>query len=129
MPRTLRRGSLPCSSTAGFSGEADAGYPPGVRQIFPGGRSDNFANFEGRIDEVAIYDRALSTGEVARHYGPHAREDELDLGPGGTRVPGAACLPLIGQGGQAAHGTRPVNSIWTDHWGRVPCPPSRRHVA
>jgi hypothetical protein len=33
-----------------------------------GGRSDNFANLEGKLAEAAIYDRALSAEEVARHY-------------------------------------------------------------
>ena len=30
--------------------------------------SDNFAGWEGKIDEVAVYDRALEPAEVARHY-------------------------------------------------------------
>lgn len=37
-------------------------------EIFIGGRNDNVANFEGKLDEVAIYDRALSSEEVAAHY-------------------------------------------------------------
>lgn len=36
-------------------------------QVFLGGRNDGFAGFEGRIDEVAVYDRALDGAEVARH--------------------------------------------------------------
>lgn len=35
-------------------------------QLFFGGRSDNDSNFEGRIDEVAVFDRALSGDEVAK---------------------------------------------------------------
>jgi hypothetical protein len=34
--------------------------------LFIGGRSDNFANFAGKIDEVAIYDRVLTAAEVKR---------------------------------------------------------------
>ena len=33
-------------------------------QLFWGGRSDNDSNWEGRLDEIALFDRALSTGEV-----------------------------------------------------------------
>ena len=35
-----------------------------ANDIFIGGRNDNFANFEGRLDEVALFDRALSSAEV-----------------------------------------------------------------
>lgn len=35
---------------------------------FFGGRSDNFANLEGRLDEVAIFSRALSAAEVALQF-------------------------------------------------------------
>ena len=33
-----------------------------------GGRDDGFANFEGKIDEVAIYPRRLTATEIARHF-------------------------------------------------------------
>jgi hypothetical protein len=39
-----------------------------LSQWFIGGRGDNAANFEGKIDEVAIYARALSADEVAQHF-------------------------------------------------------------
>ena len=35
-------------------------------ECFFGGRSDNDSNWEGRIDEVAVFNRALSTEEVAK---------------------------------------------------------------
>ena len=35
---------------------------------FVGGRSDSFANFEGKMAEVSLYDRALSPDEVTAHY-------------------------------------------------------------
>ena len=38
-----------------------------ARAGFIGGRSDGLANFEGKIDEVALYDRALGAAEVAGH--------------------------------------------------------------
>ena len=42
--------------------------PDGPERLFVGGRNDNFANFAGKIDEVAFYDRVLTPDEVARHY-------------------------------------------------------------
>jgi len=41
---------------------------PAATQVFMGGREDNVANFEGKIDEVAIFSRPLGAAEVARHY-------------------------------------------------------------
>jgi hypothetical protein len=37
-------------------------------EIFVGGRDDHEATFEGKIDEVAVYPRALTADEVAAHY-------------------------------------------------------------
>ena len=37
-------------------------------QIYFGGRSDNRMNFEGKISEAALYDRALSAEEISRHF-------------------------------------------------------------
>jgi hypothetical protein len=45
---------------------APADFPSGFDQCFLGGRSDNDSNWEGRLDEIAIFDRALSAGEVAK---------------------------------------------------------------
>jgi len=42
--------------------------PPATDDIFIGGRSDGQYNLEGRIDEVAIYTRALSAEEIQKHY-------------------------------------------------------------
>lgn len=38
--------------------------PSGAREIFIGGRSDNASNWEGRIDEVAVYERALDPAQL-----------------------------------------------------------------
>jgi hypothetical protein len=35
---------------------------------YVGGRQDGTSNFEGKLAEVAIYDRALPPAEIARHY-------------------------------------------------------------
>jgi hypothetical protein len=45
--------------------EADA---PAVKipAIFLGGRSDNTDNWEGRLDEIAVFDKALSSQEIVQ---------------------------------------------------------------
>jgi len=55
------------NSTPEISGEAESSVP-GASEVFIGGRCDNFANFEGKIDEVALYDRVLSAAETGEHY-------------------------------------------------------------
>jgi hypothetical protein len=47
-------------------GEADVTVPPGEVTLFVGGRSDNFANVAGKIDEVAVYDRVLRATEIGK---------------------------------------------------------------
>jgi len=53
---------------ADLSGELEFTVPPGENTVFIGGRCDKFANFEGRLDEVSLYSRALSAAEVASHF-------------------------------------------------------------
>jgi len=43
-----------------------ANFPAGFDECFFGGRSDNDSNWEGRLDEIAIFNRALSAADVAR---------------------------------------------------------------
>lgn len=40
--------------------------PAGLESCFFGGRGDNDSNWEGRLDEIAVFDRALTAAEVAR---------------------------------------------------------------
>lgn len=56
------------SRTPEIAGEAEVTRPPDAFRVFLGGRCDGFANWEGRITEVALYDRALSAEEAAGHY-------------------------------------------------------------
>ena len=42
--------------------------PEGCRDLFLGGRSDNFANLQGGIEELALYDRELTPEEVQTHF-------------------------------------------------------------
>jgi len=44
--------------------ESPAGFPVGFDRLFFGGRSDNESNWEGRLDEIAVFDRALSPDEI-----------------------------------------------------------------
>jgi hypothetical protein len=37
-----------------------------IPSVFFGGRSDNENNWEGRMDEIAVFDRALSAEEIAK---------------------------------------------------------------
>jgi hypothetical protein len=48
-------------------GELESTLPPGEDSVFLGGRCDGFAGLEGKLDEVALYGRALSSEEVASH--------------------------------------------------------------
>ncbi len=39
-------------------------FPEGFDRLFLGGRCDNQANWEGRLDEIAVFDRVLSADEI-----------------------------------------------------------------
>lgn len=41
-------------------------FPTPFDRLFFGGRSDNESNWEGRLDEIAVFDRALSPEEIAK---------------------------------------------------------------
>jgi hypothetical protein len=45
--------------------KAPASLPARLPHCFFGGRSDNDSNWEGRLDEIAVFDRALAPAEVA----------------------------------------------------------------
>jgi hypothetical protein len=54
---------------ADLTGELEDPFPPTEPvEMFFGGRCDNVANFEGKLDEIAIYRGALGAEEVAAHY-------------------------------------------------------------
>ena len=44
--------------------ESPADFPVPFDHLFFGGRCDNQSNWEGRLDEVAVFDRALSAEEI-----------------------------------------------------------------
>ena len=73
-------------------------YAAGNADLFIGGRNDNFANFRGRIDQVAVYRRALPPEEFAAHFK-------------------ASGLSLQKQGGAAKTGPP---TLWTCAQGPIP---------
>lgn len=42
--------------------------PTSVAQLFLAGRNDNDSNFEGKLDEISVYDRALTVEEIDRLF-------------------------------------------------------------
>ena len=46
--------------------EAKAKVNALAEDIFIGGRNDNRSNWEGRIDEAAVFDRALTSAEIKK---------------------------------------------------------------
>jgi putative membrane-bound dehydrogenase-like protein len=44
-----------------------------AKEVFLAGRCDGFAPFEGRLDEVAVHDRALTAAEIAAHFAASGR--------------------------------------------------------
>jgi hypothetical protein len=52
----------------GATGAAKLGFKSGVGLMFVGGRRDNFANFQGQLQEAAVFNRSLSAEEVAQHF-------------------------------------------------------------
>ena len=46
--------------------EGTAGTAGAIAEVFLGGRSDRQDNWEGRLDEAALFSRALTAEEVAR---------------------------------------------------------------
>lgn len=59
-----------------IASDVAAGQGSGLATTFLGGRHDQEATFEGKIDEIAVYDRPLSAAEIAEHY--RAARDQSD---------------------------------------------------
>ncbi|HXJ60280.1 MAG TPA: LamG-like jellyroll fold domain-containing protein [Verrucomicrobiae bacterium] len=54
--------------TPEINGELDLAEPAEREWLFFGGRSDGAFGLEGRLDEVAVYDRALESDEIVARY-------------------------------------------------------------
>ncbi|MCI0492014.1 MAG: hypothetical protein L0Z07_03650 [Planctomycetes bacterium] len=50
--------------------KSPAGFPASFDQFFFGGRSDHVANWEGRLDEIAVFDRAISANDLGELVAP-----------------------------------------------------------
>jgi hypothetical protein len=50
-----------------IAGDASADPIQGPKSLYFGGRNDDGSRFEGKLDEVALYDRALPADELADH--------------------------------------------------------------
>lgn len=51
-----------------IEGDLHATYGDGGKQIFLGGRNDRLFGLEGKLDEMAMFDRVLTKEEVASHF-------------------------------------------------------------
>lgn len=51
-----------------ISGEFPHTVPAGVEDVFFGGRNDGLFGLEGKLDEIAVYERVLGAEEIAAHY-------------------------------------------------------------
>ena len=51
-----------------IDGVLEPTFPADCEEIFLGGRTDRMYGLEGRLDEVALYDRELTAAEIATHY-------------------------------------------------------------
>jgi hypothetical protein len=51
-----------------IAADLSVAYPADCEDILLGGRSDNFANLQGVLEEIAVYDRALTPQEVKAHF-------------------------------------------------------------
>ena len=61
--------SLYLNGNREFQVKSDHNFPPVFDQFFLGGRADRTNSFEGRLDEIAIFDRALSEKEIRTFSG------------------------------------------------------------
>lgn len=51
-----------------IAADLPVGYPENCEEILLGGRADHFANLQGMLEEVAVYDRPLTPREVQSHF-------------------------------------------------------------
>ena len=63
-----------------IAGDLEPTFSESTDDIFLGGRNDGLFGLEGRLDEVAVYDRALTAVEVAGHYASAGLRDPLQVG-------------------------------------------------
>lgn len=79
--------------------ESEAAWtlPKDVSSFFLGGRCDGFANFEGKIDEVSVFENALTDKQVSAHFAAAERtapQPSADLRESDPLDPAAAMKTL-----------------------------------
>ncbi len=84
------------NSKPDIDGKFARSYPKSHPQFFLGGRNDNFANLQGRLDEVALYDRALTPDEVSAHF------KAVKLAPAPKKQANKASAPMTPENGLKA---------------------------
>jgi len=68
LTREDRKVTVYLNGSAEITGETTPPEKAACDKVLIGGDSDNNANFEGKLDEVAIYQKALSASAVAAHF-------------------------------------------------------------
>jgi hypothetical protein len=63
---------------AEIEGEMTATFADGAARLYWGGRSDGMFNFEGKLDECALFDRALTPDDIAALYAAAKIPAEVD---------------------------------------------------
>ena len=62
-------------------GSAAIDYDLAASELFIGGRNDRFANFQGQMGGVAVFDRPLTPQEISQHYQRSSHVDnQVDFG-------------------------------------------------
>ena len=92
--------------------KAPAGTLANLPQCFFGGRSDNDSNWEGRLDEIAVFDRALTHDDVTR-LNAQSRGLHLSCTQSSKQAVASMPSPLAGEGapkGRMRGRRRPVAS-------------------
>jgi len=68
LAREDRKVTVYLNGSVEISGEIMPPEASDCDKVFIGGDSGNNANFEGKLDEVAIYKQALKASEVSAHF-------------------------------------------------------------
>ncbi len=90
--------------------DADAEVTSDTEDFFFGGRCDNFANLEGKLDEISFYRRALLTDEVAGHFKAAALPAPKEAGAKAGGTTGGSARSATATGTATAVSTAAVDS-------------------
>ncbi|RYD27801.1 MAG: hypothetical protein EOP86_24015, partial [Verrucomicrobiaceae bacterium] len=71
--------------------------PAGCDEVFFGGRNDGLFGLEGKLDEIAFYNRALAPAEIAAHYAASGLTPPVKAVVAATGTPPPLTPPLSPQ--------------------------------